>query len=92
LAAVIVLVVDHESGALHQRPDPPHAVVAVIVVLLEAVANEEALGRAVVHINPKHARRARSVVGRPFFAERVPPVFGHAVKAFLQDERCRVRL
>src|SRR5262245_18148745 len=45
LAAVIVLVVDHEAGLLHHRSDPAHAVVTVVAVLHETVANEEALRR-----------------------------------------------
>src|SRR5437762_2735258 len=50
LTAMVVLVVNDEAGVFHQRPDPADAVIAIVAVLHEAVADEEALRRAVVHI------------------------------------------
>ena len=46
LTAVVVFVIDHETGLAHHRPDPTHAMIAVVAVLVETVPQEKTLGRA----------------------------------------------
>ena len=41
LPAMIVLMIDREAGALQHWADPPNAVIAVIVILLELVAEQK---------------------------------------------------
>src|SRR5512137_2111376 len=78
LAAMIVLMVHGKPGALEHRPDPTHAVVAVIVVGADAVPDQEPPRRAVVHIYPEHPLGGSGVATRPLFLQRVAPVFRHA--------------
>ncbi len=59
LATVIVLVIHHKTRFAHHWPDPAHAVIAIVAILFEAVAQEKSLRRAVVHVDAKHIRGER---------------------------------
>src|SRR6185295_20142435 len=49
LAAMVVLMVNGKPGPSEHRPDPADAVVAIIGMLLQAVAQEKPFGRTIVN-------------------------------------------
>lgn len=86
LAAVVVGMVDDESGFLHEGADPADAVVAVVGVLLQAVLDEEAFGGAGVHVDAEDILFCGGGPVTAFFSQGVAPVFLHAFEPFADDE------
>lgn len=87
LAAVVVLMAHHKTGLLHQRPDPAQAVVAVVRVALQAVADQEALGRTMVHVDAEDVVPPCHLPLASLLAQGVSPVFIHAIKALCRNQR-----
>jgi hypothetical protein len=85
-ACVVVLMIDDKAGAAQQGADPAQAVVAVVVILLQAVANQKSLGRALMHVDAEDRCGGRTAVAGGFFLQRMAPIRGHAVKALGGDQ------
>src|ERR1035437_7637624 len=94
LALVTVFVVDDIAGLGHQRPGPAHAVVAIITVILQFVADQKPARGTVMKVDPKHILAVRDVetqVGR-LLQECVSPVFQHAGNSPAPDQVARMAL
>ena len=58
LAAVIVFVAQNLKSSLKERgPDPTHAVVAIVLVRVEVVVEQESLTRAAAHVEANQISR-----------------------------------
>ena len=87
-----VIVPADKAGAAEQGADPAQAVVAIVVVLLQGVADQEALGGALVHVDPVDGVAGCAVIPGGFVFEGMAPVLDHARNALGQDQLGRVTL
>ena len=78
LTAMVVLVIDREASLFHHRTNPSHAMVAIIVILRETVANEKSFRRTSMHINTKDALGRRRMVSSSLVFQSMAPIFFHA--------------
>lgn len=92
LAAVVVFVINNESGVFHHGTDPAHAVVAIVPVLHQSVLDEESLGRAFMHVDAEHFFSGVNGVSCRLVIQRVAPVGAHAGKALRKDQLPRMLL
>src|SRR5882724_1623907 len=60
--------------------------IAIIMVLLELVADQKAFRRAFVHIDAKRTFRGGSVIGGAFVFKGMRPVFLHTLDAVFQNQ------
>ena len=60
--------------------------IAIVGVLLQAVAQEKALGRTLVHVDAEQLVRRRAVMGAALVLQRHAPVFLHALDALGADQ------
>jgi hypothetical protein len=82
LAAVIVLVVNFETGPLQHRPNPTDTVIAIIRVLLQSIANQKAFGWTIMNIQTEDFVRCAAFVSGSLLPQRMGPIFLHSLDAF----------